>query len=213
MWRHLDVVGVPDEGIVGEVLEHQVRIGVVLDGEVDDFEVLSIARIDDLERCIEQGRKIHFATDQQVFEPDDRASGKKCCFDGLSAAFLGKHQVDGAVSAGFGPIGPVDQIVDVRYADEGEIVVQGNLKSRFRIGVAVDHFDPVQVALIDKCAMKIGHSRNSVGIDARVVGMVPEHERALRVCNHDGLLGRPLIGGQEMTDRIARILWRGSHLE
>ena len=66
------------------------------------------------------------AADEEIFPPDNGASGEQGFTHGLQRIPLGKHEGNGAVSGvvfGLGPIIPVDEFVNIGYADQGQVVL------------------------------------------------------------------------------------------
>ncbi len=57
---------------------------------------------------------------------------------------------------------PVDEVVNVRYPDQGQIVIEGDLKGLLRIGAAIGYFDSVQKPLLYVVSLKVSQLRPRV---------------------------------------------------
>ena len=60
------------------------------------------------------------------------------------------------MTAFVGFIIPVDQIVHVRTTDEGQLVIEGDLKGVFGVVLAIGYFDSVQETIAGVVLMKFG---------------------------------------------------------
>ena len=57
---------------------------------------------------------------------------------------------------------PVDEFMDIRNAQYGQVMVEGDLEGLFRQVVPVGHFDTVQLAALDSLEVKLRQGRDAV---------------------------------------------------
>ena len=82
--------------------------------------------------------------DEPVFIPDHGPTVEQGFLYGVGGTLFGKHQGDRPVASFVRFVVPIDEVVNVGAADEGEVVVQGNLEGVLREGTAVGNFDAVE---------------------------------------------------------------------
>ncbi len=84
---------------------------------------------------------------------------------------------------------PVDEAVDIRDAQNGEIEVEGDLQRLGRVAGAVGDLDAVQQPAPDQFPMHLGQAGDAVRPLTRPGGVVPEDEGRLEVGCPEGFHG------------------------
>ena len=196
LWRDFDEIGVSMQGLgrCREVPQLQCRVGVVAQGDLHDRVVLVANRALDHEPSVQKGLQWFVSSDQQVVEPDHRTLGEQRFLDRVSGPLGGEHQRDRTVAVAGDVVVPVDQVVDIRRADVGQVVVDGDPMRFFVVRCTVHDLDAVQLPLFDQRLLHFGQFGSQMRSPRRTPRVVPEHETPLRIGRGDGLLCGPLGG-------------------
>ena len=103
---------------------------------------------------------------------------------------------------------PVDQVVNVRNANERQVVFERKAKRFRRVVLAVGNLDAVHLIFPHQLALQAAELRDAVRALRRPVRVVEEHEGPLGIGRRDRVFRRPLAGPSVVLPHVALAVGR-----